>query len=50
MRGHGANLGKIIDNVGGVAATVRSENDKLPVLMDSLNGFFALLVERLGRL
>ncbi|GAA2160656.1 MCE family protein [Actinomadura napierensis] len=43
MRGHGANLGKIIDNVGGVAATVRSENDKLPVLMDSLNGFFALL-------
>lgn len=43
MRGHGANLGKIIDNVGGVAATVHSENDKLPVLMDSLNGFFGLL-------
>ncbi|MBO2466099.1 MCE family protein [Actinomadura violacea] len=43
MRGHGANLGKIIDNVGGIAATVHSENDKLPVLMDSLNGFFALL-------
>ncbi|MDL4818979.1 MCE family protein [Actinomadura opuntiae] len=43
MRGHGANLGRLIDDVGGIAATVHSENDKLPVLMDSLNGFFGLL-------
>jgi phospholipid/cholesterol/gamma-HCH transport system substrate-binding protein len=43
MRGHGANLGKIIDSAGGVASTVNSELDKLPVMMDSLNGFFGLL-------
>jgi phospholipid/cholesterol/gamma-HCH transport system substrate-binding protein len=40
---HGRNLGKIVDTGGQVAAVVNGQLRNVPVLLDSLNGFFGLL-------
>ncbi|WP_433334170.1 MCE family protein [Spirillospora sp. CA-294931] len=43
MRGHGANLGSVIDGSGEVTAVLAGERRNIPVLLDSLNGFFEVL-------
>ncbi|HLV72456.1 MAG TPA: MCE family protein [Vulgatibacteraceae bacterium] len=45
LRGHGANLGKIIDGGGDLAHVVNGELRNLPVMMDGLTGFFRLLAD-----
>ncbi|MFC6882666.1 MCE family protein [Actinomadura yumaensis] len=43
LQGHGANLGRVVDNVGGIVNVTARQRRNIPVLLDSLNGFFALL-------
>ncbi|MFG2091705.1 MULTISPECIES: MlaD family protein [unclassified Spirillospora] len=43
LHDHGANLGRIVDGGGDALAVVNDERRNLPVLMDGLIGFFALL-------
>ncbi|MFD0688302.1 MlaD family protein [Actinomadura fibrosa] len=45
LQGHGTNLAKIIDGAGDAAAVVRGQLRNVPVLIDSLNGFFGLLAQ-----
>lgn len=43
LQGHGANLGDILDGAGDLAAVMNGQRRNIPVLLDSLNGFFTLL-------
>ena len=43
MRTHGADIGSIIDGGARTASVVSSQRQHIPVLIDSLNGFFRLL-------
>ncbi|WP_084219496.1 MCE family protein [Spirillospora albida] len=43
LRDHGANLGDIVDGAGDLAAVLNGQRRNIPVLLDSLNGFFTLL-------
>ncbi|GAA2434326.1 hypothetical protein GCM10010191_55910 [Actinomadura vinacea] len=43
MRDHGANLGSLVDEAGKAASVLAAERRNIPVMIDSLNGFFALL-------
>ncbi|TDD84199.1 MlaD family protein [Actinomadura rubrisoli] len=43
LQRQGANVGTIIDNAGDAAAVVNGQRRNVPILIDSLNGFFALL-------
>ncbi|WUI01113.1 MCE family protein [Spirillospora sp. NBC_00431] len=45
LRRHGGNLGAIIDSAGEVAAVLNGERRRIPVMIDSLNGFFNLLAQ-----
>ncbi|MFB4319761.1 MCE family protein [Actinomadura sp. 21ATH] len=45
MARQGGNLGKIIDGAGDTVAVTAQQRRNLPVLMDSLNGFFGLLAQ-----
>jgi phospholipid/cholesterol/gamma-HCH transport system substrate-binding protein len=41
----GGNIGSIIDGAGGAVAVTAQERRNIPVLLDSLNGFFSLLAQ-----
>ncbi len=41
LEGHGTAMGRIVDGAGGTASVVAAQNANLPVLADSLNGFFS---------
>ncbi|WP_395103405.1 MCE family protein [Actinomadura sp. SCN-SB] len=43
LEGHGRNLGTVIDTGGRIASVMAGQRHNIPVLIDSLNGFFALL-------
>jgi phospholipid/cholesterol/gamma-HCH transport system substrate-binding protein len=43
LRGHGANLGKLIDDSADLAHVLAVRQRYIPVLLDNLNGFFSLL-------
>ncbi|WP_433474045.1 MlaD family protein [Spirillospora sp. CA-142024] len=43
LQQHGRNLGKIIDTGGDVVHVLNGQRRNIPVLLDSLNGFFGLL-------
>ncbi|XVQ10120.1 MCE family protein [Spirillospora sp. CA-255316] len=43
MRDHGADLGAIVDQGGRAVSVLAAQRRNIPVLLDSLNGFFALL-------
>ncbi|QXJ21660.1 MCE family protein [Actinomadura graeca] len=43
LRREGADLGRIIDGAGDAAAVLNGRRRDIPVLLDGLNGFFALL-------
>lgn len=45
MARQGGNLGKLIDGAGKTLAVTNEQRRNLPVLIDSLNGFFALLAD-----
>ncbi|MEU8802992.1 MlaD family protein [Spirillospora sp. NPDC048819] len=45
LQGHGANLGKIVDEGGKIVAVLDDQRRNIPVLIDSLNGFFSLLAQ-----
>jgi phospholipid/cholesterol/gamma-HCH transport system substrate-binding protein len=45
MARQGGNLGKLIDGAGKTLAVASEQRRNLPVLIDSLNGFFALLAD-----
>ena len=43
LQQHGRNLGSIIDSGGNVAAVLNGQRQNIPVMVESLNGFFGLL-------
>ncbi|MFI0367737.1 MCE family protein [Actinomadura sp. 1N219] len=45
LQRHGDNLGNIIDSGGPVVAVFNGQRRNIPVLLDSLNGFFNLLAQ-----
>jgi phospholipid/cholesterol/gamma-HCH transport system substrate-binding protein len=45
LQQHGRNLGNIIDNGGDVVSVFDNQRRNIPVLLDSLNGFFNLLAQ-----
>ncbi|TMR00169.1 MCE family protein [Actinomadura soli] len=45
LQQHGRNLGTIIDSGGQVVAVLNGQRRNIPVLLDSLNGFFNLLAQ-----
>ena len=45
LQRHGGNLGKIIDTGGDVVAVFDHQRRNIPVMLDSLNGFFGLLAQ-----
>ncbi|MFI0479217.1 MlaD family protein [Actinomadura sp. 9N215] len=45
LQRHGRNLGTIIDSGGQVVAVFNGQRRNIPVLLDSLNGFFNLLAQ-----
>ncbi|MEU8343454.1 MCE family protein [Spirillospora sp. NPDC048832] len=42
---HGRNLGRLVDNGGQIVAVFDNQRRNIPVLLDSLNGFFNLLAQ-----
>lgn len=45
LQRHGGNLGEIIDTGGDVVSVFNRQRRNIPVLLDSLNGFFGLLAQ-----
>ncbi|GLW63500.1 hypothetical protein Arub01_17440 [Actinomadura rubrobrunea] len=45
LRDHGADLGAVIDGAGDTAAVLASRRDRIPLLLDNLDGFFGLLAQ-----
>jgi virulence factor Mce-like protein len=45
LRSHGGHLGTIIDSVGPAATVAAQRRANVPILIDGLNGFFALLAD-----
>ncbi|TDB80442.1 MCE family protein [Actinomadura sp. KC216] len=45
LQRHGRNLGTIIDSGGQIVAVLNGQRRNIPVLLDSLNGFFNLLAQ-----
>ncbi|WP_084262953.1 MlaD family protein [Actinomadura formosensis] len=45
LQRHGRNLGTIIDTGGAIVSVVDDQRRNIPVLLDSLNGFFGLLAQ-----
>ncbi|MGH3243569.1 MAG: MlaD family protein [Spirillospora sp.] len=45
LQRHGGNLGNIIDSAGEAVAVLNGERRNIPVMIDSLNGFFNLLAQ-----
>ncbi|MFA1538566.1 MlaD family protein [Actinomadura monticuli] len=45
LQQHGGNLGKIVDNGGKIVSVFNRQGRNIPVLLDSLNGFFNLLAQ-----
>ncbi|GLZ13073.1 hypothetical protein Acsp04_33080 [Actinomadura sp. NBRC 104425] len=43
LEGHGANLGKVVDGAGDTASVLASGRRNMPVMLDDLSGFFAML-------
>ncbi|MQY06660.1 MCE family protein [Actinomadura macrotermitis] len=43
LAAHGTNLGRVIDGTGKALTVVAARDEKLPVMIDGLNGFFNLL-------
>ncbi|MFD0851809.1 virulence factor Mce family protein, partial [Actinomadura adrarensis] len=45
LQSHGGHIGTIIDSVGPAATITAQRVGKVPILIDGLNGFFALLAD-----
>jgi phospholipid/cholesterol/gamma-HCH transport system substrate-binding protein len=45
MRSHGHHIGTIVDSGGRAASVLASQQHNIPVLVDGLNGFFAVLAD-----